>query len=377
MGKFSHIALATLLLAGALPAQAQSESTPLPPPELDEPNHRLCSREALFNCLDGVGSGATSLDTLRSHANGISRPRGAGSDEERAAAVARLGLPGRERGMAAGESMLGGWTVWGSYSRSDSEGTTTLAPYDANTDGFLVGVDRLIGERFVLGATVGYERTDSNTLFNGGSQDRDGYSVAVYGAWLINDVLSLDASAGYARITTDEDRLDPNNGRTLTADYDAERGFVTANLNAVKAFGPVVVGGRVGWLYTAESQDAFTERGCAPRQAGVCAARTVGERHVDLGQVYAGVDVGYGIGDFEPYAIAIYRNDLGRDDGASAGGLPGGVRPQPDDDDELQLGLGVRYFGGNGITGSLEWLRTNGRASYDDDAFSLTVRVPF
>ena len=89
------------------------------------------------------------------------------------------------------------------------------------------------------------------------------------------------------------------------------------------------------------------------------------------------MDLGYAVGEFEPYALFGYRNDLDSDDGASAGGLPGGVQTTVNDDDEWRGGLGLRYFGASGITGSLEWLRTLGLEKFDEDAFTMTLRVPF
>ena len=201
----------------------------------------------------------------------------------------------------------------------------------------------------------------------------------MYGALLINDVFSIDGGLGYGSAETDEDRIDTGSNRAgggatpgaaIQGNYDSDRAFGTINLNAVKAYGAWIVGARLGALHVVESQDGYSETGGTGR-------RTIGSRHVDLTQAYASLDVGYSLNAFEPYALVGYRNDLSRDDGSSAGGLPVGIRTQPNDDDDWQGGLGLRYFGTNGVTGSVEWLRTFGREKFDEDNVSLTVRVPF
>jgi hypothetical protein len=282
--------------------------------------------------------------------------------------------------MAAGSGAVGAWTVWGNGGFSTYASDVRQAPYDADGYTFLIGADRFFGQRFLAGFNLGYESTDTDTFYNGGGQDRDGLSVGVYGAFLINETFSFDIATGYAALDTDESRLDPGTsvrvgtsatpGAILLGNYDAQRAYFTANLNAVRTYGQWIVGARLGALHAVESQDAYTEIGGA-------GARSIRRRHIDLTQAYGSIDVGYAAGAFEPYAVLEYRNDLGRDDGNSAGGLPGGVRTQPTDDDEWQGGLGLRYFGGNGITGSLEWLRTEGRESFDNDSLNLNVRVPF
>lgn len=353
-------ALAAALLLGALPLSAAAQTI----------DPRRCSLDDRDACLDGVGSGVTSLDNLRLSGERISGSA-RGRDEEAAGAQARLGAPGR-RGMSAGEGYAAGWNLWASYAHSDSESDVRVAPYEATAHNLLFGADRLLGERWILGLALGYERTDTDTIFNGGTQDRDGYTVAPYAAFLINDVFSLDVSAGYTHLETDQTRIDPDAASPLpfiTSDFAAERGFVTSNLNATWLVGDWVIGAVAGFVHAAEIQDSYREQGGSSRRA-------VRSRRVELTQGYLGADLAYSLGAWEPYAVAMYRNDFSRQDGSGAGGLPAAVgSTQPDDDDELNLGLGVRYFGRGGLSGSLEWITTRGRSHFDDDTISLTLRL--
>jgi hypothetical protein len=110
----------------------------------------------------------------------------------------------------------------------------------------------------------------------------------------------------------------------------------------------------------------------------------VGDRDIDLTQGYIGLDVGYSFGKVEPYALAMYRKDLSRDSGNTAGGPggggpggPGGPGPGAvtisSDRDEFQLGLGVRFFG-ESVSGSIEWLTTEGRSQFDENSITGTLR---
>jgi len=349
--------------AGASPGPSPPpQQAPVKPePEPVEPDAARCSAAEFEFCLNGVSASVTSLDSLRVTGERVSARRSEATEEDRAAAR------GRTTGLAAGEG-FGAWSVWASYSRSSFESDVRVAPFDADLDSALIGADTLLGERLVVGLAAGYEATDADTQFNAGGQDTDGFTVAPYVAWLINDTFSVDLSAGYSTLSTDSDRVDPANGARLTADFDSERGFVTANLNGTWLAGRFVIGARVGMLHSGEIQDGYTE-------AGGPSVRTVRKRHVDLTQGYVGGDVAYALGAWEPYVTAVYRNDFASDDGSGAGGLPNAVgSTQPDDDDEFQLGLGVRYFGKR-VTGSFEWLTTEGREDFEDDTFTLTLRL--
>ncbi|MCZ6803019.1 MAG: hypothetical protein O7D86_03555 [Proteobacteria bacterium] len=53
-----------------------------------------------------------------------------------------------------------------------------------------------------------------------------------------------------------------------------------------------------------------------------------------------------------------------------------GAQPSNDDDDFL-LSAGVRYFGGHGISGNLEYSKRFDRDDFDEDRVGLSVRVDF
>jgi len=338
------------------------------------PQNQECSAQNPGNCLNGVGPAVTNPDATRVTAAQVAKQthRESVGDKEN---LAYFGNSARS-GLSAGDG-FSGFGVWGSFGLADfsadipiRSAVQPIASYDADQKSLFVGVDKLFMNALVLGVSLGYENTDIDTAYNGGNNDTDGYTVAPYAAYLINNTFSLDVAGGYSSLSTDTDRIDNVSGGTITGSFDANRWFVSGNLNASKAVGQWLLAGRVGLLYSDEDQDAYAE-------IGPNTARSIGKRHIDLSQVSFGFDVAYQAKQFEPYATFTYINDLGRDNGTKAGGLPGAVgATQPSDDDEVQAGLGVRYFGDQ-YSGTFEWTRTYGRDTFDADSFLFTLRADF
>ena len=323
-----------------------------------------CNRQTPTNCLDGVGAGVTSLDSLR-----VNLDIDATGADDAESIEGQASLSDRLRSRAAGDG-LSGWSVWGGYSYSDFE-SVTRAPYEATLHNFTIGTDTLFTDQFLFGVFASYEALNTDTTFNGGGQNVDGITAGPYFAYLFNDTFSADVSLGYSYLKTDQDRIDPADASTLAIDFSADRAFLVLNFNAVHYLGDVLLGGRVGYLYAREDQNGYTETG-GP------SARTVRDRRLTLGQAYIGGDIAYGLGNFEPYAHGVYRYDVTVNDGAAAGGLPGAFgNPQPQDPDEIEWGLGLRYFGFGGVTAQVEWMTTVGRELFDQDSVTFLLRMDF
>ena len=100
------------------------------------------------------------------------------------------------------------------------------------------------------------------------------------------------------------------------------------------------------------------------------------KRQIDLSQVIVSADLGYNFGDWEPYFMAAYYNDVSRDNDNSAGGLPGNFTSvQAGDDDEVQLSGGIRYYTTWGVTATFEYMSVQGRKNFDSDTFMFTLRA--
>lgn len=339
----------------------------------NEESHASCSAEDFGNCGNGVGPALTSGDSLKTSVLQLnSNTRSRNSDEN-------IALLTTDSGHSAGDG-FSNWSVWGSYNNSsfDSDlplnnalngngGTISEASYDADSYGFTVGADTLISSRFLAGLALGYENNDISTAYNGGDNESSGFTLSPYAAYLINDNFSVDVAAGYSSLDYDTDRIDNSNGSTIRGSFDSKRWFVASNLNASFNHQNWFFSGRVGYMHMEERQDAYSES-AAPT------TRSMRERRITLSQFITGIDVAYSVNSFEPYITASYVHDISRDEGEDAGGLPGNVNVTRDDDDEVQYGLGVRYFG-NDVSGTFEWSKTVGRANFNSNVWMLTLRT--
>jgi outer membrane autotransporter protein len=334
---------------------------------------RRCNAGDFEFCLDGVTSAVTSPDLVRvtgaRHAD-VLLDRERERDDTRG--IAFKDEEGRMvSGVMAGDLLGSGWGIWASYSFSDFESRNRIAPYDGDIHSVLFGIDRLFADRLVLGLAGGYETTHTDTFYNAGGQKTDGVTVAPYAAFLINEYFSIDASGGYSWLNNKTNRVHPGSFARLAADFDSGRWFAMTNLNAVYTTGNWTLGGRTGFLYAKENQEGYTETG------GV-GARTVDRRKVSIAQYIVGADIGYAFGAFEPYALFNYRYDISSRDGRDAGGLPDATgATRADDRDEFEVGVGVRYFGRQGLSGGVEWFKTLGRKQFDNHSVMATLRFDF
>ena len=370
--------LKPFLMAAALPAFVMTAPATLATEgELEE---RICNREDFAGCLNGVSSSVTNGAGLRmsgSALDDVARERAGKSVEQNTQAARR----GEQTGLNAGDGMGGSvFGLWGNYSYNDFDSDfafqgTSLA-YDADAHNVLGGFDRLFGERVLLGVAFGYQWLETDTRFNGGGQDSDGFTVAPYAAVLLSDIFSIDVSGGYSSLEYDQSRISPADGTGIEANFDSDRWFVATNLNAFLPVDRFIFGAKIGYLYTEEDQDAYLETGStASANAGLL--RTVASRNIDLEQLVVGGEIAYDAGNnFEPFFIAEYRNDLSRSNGNGAGGLPGNFTAvQAGDDDEVQLSAGFRYYTNWGVTTSFEYQRVEGHKDFDSNLYMLTLRT--
>lgn len=343
--------------------------------DVTEANQSLIILQNSTTCVDGVAGGAFASEGNRTIVSNLAGDMNSKDSDSNTAFYGESNL----KGLAAGDHFAG-WGFWGSASYTNFDGdnnleanTATLVPkviYDADTKSILVGADRFFTDRLVLGVAAGYEDTSVFTFFNGGNTESDGFTIAPYAAYLINDIFSVDAAIGYSSLDNDADRLELGTGSTLVADYDSDRYFASVNINAANTYNDWYLSGRVGYLYSYESQDGFTETG----STGGAGNRTVGERNVHISQFIVGGEASYNFGRQEPYLGAAYVHDLSRGIGRNAGGLPGGVAPDFDDDDEIQLNAGVRYFATN-FTAVLDLTHVVSRNNFDSTGVMFTFRT--
>ncbi len=272
------------------------------------------------------------------------------------------------QGQAAGDGLAYPVGVWASYQSSSFEDEFAATALDADSDTVFIGADVSPWPNTVFGVALGYESTDTSTLFNAGGQDSESFSVVPYAGILFSENvgvdfdLSVDFSVGYSRVDIDQFRVVPGTTTRVTSDTDAERWFVSANLTAGDSFGNLYLSGRVGVLAAWDETEGFTESD----------GTSVSDLRAELGQVRVGVDAAYLWGSFEPFVSATYELDYDREDILVASGAP-----HPNDDDGVLVSAGLRWYSSQAISASFEYNTMLGREDVDSDTYSFRLRAEF
>lgn len=263
-------------------------------------------------------------------------------------------------GLNAGDGIGVPYGVWGNYSYTGYENDLSTTAFDGSSHGFLGGIDFQVFQNTVLGVAVGYEIADIDTSFNNGNQDTDTITIAPYFGAILNDVLSVDFNIGYSRVDYKQYRTTA--GNRINSSPTADRWFGAFNLNAITFVDRWIIGGRVGMLYASSVIDDYTEdNGFA-----------VAESRTRVGTFSLAGDVAYSFNEWEPFLNIAYQYDYQLQEVVAASG------PQPaNDNDDILLTTGVRYFEKSGISGNLEYSKRLLRDNYDEDRISLTVRVDY
>ncbi|MEM7254537.1 MAG: autotransporter outer membrane beta-barrel domain-containing protein, partial [Pseudomonadota bacterium] len=262
------------------------------------------------------------------------------------------------QGLAAGDTFTVPVGIWGSGSYTDAEADGDDAPFDTKRYAFLGGVDVSLLENVLLGLAVGFDRTDTDTNFNRGEQTTDGFTFAPYFAARFLEHWSVDFSIGYSALDIDQFRLAPTTDERINSDLDAKRWFFSGNANYQRIFGNWILSGRTGITWARDDYDDFVESD----------GTRVEEDSLQLGQVRVGAEVAYAWGQFEPFISGTYENDYKR----SRANVSNAI-----DDTGGVIGFGLRFFGGNGISGTLEYNTVIGRDDYDEDSINFLFRAEF
>jgi hypothetical protein len=252
--------------------------------------------------------------------------------------------------------------AWASYSYTDFENEFTLTAFEGKRHGGLIGIDIIPWENSVWGIAGGYEKNDIETGFNRGEQDTDGYSVVSYFGALLTNTWSVDLSAGYTWLKTDQFRTDPLTNNRVSSSPDADRWFGAFNLNGLWIIDNWILGANAGALYARNTEDSFLESD----------GTMISSRTTRLSQVNAGGNVAYSFGNFEPFVRGSYEYDVN----ATDIGVVGPVQPSFDDDNFL-VGGGVRYFNNRGWSGIIEYYTRLDRKDYKEENLVFTFRGEF
>ncbi|CCQ72509.1 autotransporter outer membrane beta-barrel domain-containing protein [Magnetospira sp. QH-2] len=282
-----------------------------------------------------------------------------------------LGQGGKsgEIGLAGGDKNRG-MGVWlqGSFTAVEDDNASTA--FDGHIFTALVGIDKkLANDRLLLGLAAGYEMGDFDTTFNSGNLESSGFIVAPYLSFAINNVFSIDATAGYGMIDYDQDRADSVTNEVFKGETDADRFFGSLTLNATKTFKKKIeVTGNLGASYTNEDRDAFTETG----STGTTVA--VAKQSTKLGQAQLGVKVGYNLGKATPYIGVNGEYDFTK----SSDPTVASNQTQPDSSDYgARVALGATFALNKRVSGMLEGNYVFLRDNYKEYGGVAKIRFDF
>jgi len=270
-------------------------------------------------------------------------------------------LPGEfGSGIAAGDGSAG-MSGFLALSRSSAEDDFVSTAYDSDTNSLSFGADKSFGDSMTVGLSASYSSTDTTSTFNGGSTDTTGWSLSPYAAFVINDMVSIDASAGLSRSESDNTRVAA--GATITGTQDSSSRFAALNLNVSTWKGNVGLSGRAGYTYSNTDNDAFTESN----------GTAIASSSSTFKQISLGGQVSYYAGTVMPYAKLTYNRELGKDRIVVAAG-----QAQPSNDaDEVVLGGGLSIFGSGAMSGGLDISKTLSRSNFDGTAVSGSLSITF
>lgn len=261
-----------------------------------------------------------------------------------------------ETGLAAGSS-YDSLSAWGGYSRTEMDNESTLTAFDGHRNNIQGGFDFSPKENVIVGLSFGNESTSIETDFNKGDYDANGYTIAPYIAYLINDNSNVDLVVGYTGINVKQSRLDLA-GTQITSDFDADRLFVAGNVNLFKQFDRLDIGADLGFIWAKESQDSYSESN----------GNRIANRDIEIGQILAGANISYMINNyFQPYSRITYFRDVVSDDSVRS--------YSSSDNDDSVFSAGLRFYSDVGVTGNFEWTTRIGRENLDEDVYSFNVRV--
>jgi uncharacterized protein YhjY with autotransporter beta-barrel domain len=318
-----------------------------------------CDDENLSNCLDGVSGAVTAFDAVRVAFPKIKTRSSSNGEDETA-------LNNISSGLAAG-SLTGNYNIWANASYSEFESTFVIGSYEAERTGLLIGVDRMIGAKSVLGVAFGYEDLSTTTFYNGGSDSEDGFTIAPYYGVALTDTLTFDMSVGYSWLDHNQNRLRAD-GNRLFASYDADRLFGSINLSNAYVHSKLRMEANVGLNHAEENHDGYTETGPSPR--------TVRDRTISITQAELGFGVSQTYNNVTPYASIAFRKDLDSDEDAAAGGLPAGVIAHGDDDTEVEFIIGADIATRENIDISFSFNKLFSRDDFDKWGLDLSLRMP-
>jgi len=278
------------------------------------------------------------------------------------------GADGGLIGLSGGDKKRGiGVWVQGRFTSVEDDNAATK--FDGTVYDVLVGADKQIGKKALLGVAIGYEKSDLDTNYNNGNIDGDGWLVSPYLSLNVNKAVSLDLSGGYAWLEYDMNRRDTNNNETFTGNTDANRFWVNGQVNYDKVVKKALLGAFLGVNYSHEKRDAFSEAS----SNAVTGSVSHGASSTKLGQIRLGGTAEYNAGKVRPYVGLTAEYDYTKSKTVVAAN-----QAAPSDDDFGMVGrVGLNLVFSPSVSGVIEGSGSFLRDDYSEYSGLARLRVEF
>lgn len=271
----------------------------------------------------------------------------------------------------------------GQGSFGDQDGTSREPSFTFNTQGLTLGSDYRLSDNLVLGAALGYLRTDSD-IDAGGRVKMSGYSLSAFGSYYIGEKLYVDAIATYGWNGFDVTRKVALDDTTAVAKGDPDANQLTLSVSGGYnfSFGPLTVGPTAKVTYINVHIDAFQERG-----ADVFNLR-VNRQRVESLATDLGVQLSYAIntpwGVLLPLARAEWEHEFKGGSRLITGSLVAdplgttfGTPTDSPDRNYVNLAVGMTATLPRGVSAFAHYETVLGRANVTNHSFTAGVRFQF
>ncbi len=346
--------LSALVLSLSCSLVVAAQACPTCPDDLSQPGNNKGAQTVLL-----TGPAANNANTLSSMIGGF--VSGGGGSQNAGLDVKRYSLSGSTGAAAAPGGKA--WNVWGAYSYSDIAYQFSPLRSSGDVKVGLAGIDYTFDNNVILGVAAGYDRTDVDLNFSSGKLTGNGYTVAPYIGMLINKNFAIDATIGFGRTNVDTLATIPPSlgGGIVTGSTHSDRNLGSLGLTYREVFGAWTLTGRAGLLTVHDKLGAYT----------LSNGTFVPDGTVNLTQARLTAMAAYTVGSVTPYASISYINDLSRPDQAPIGGVAAA-----NDRDAWTPAVGVRFRFDNSLYGSVQY-SSEQRSEVRNNQFLINLGIRF
>ncbi|MDX1654318.1 MAG: autotransporter domain-containing protein [Candidatus Competibacteraceae bacterium] len=194
-----------------------------------------------------------------------------------------------------------GMYVQGSVGNGDKDATEQEAAFDYDSHGITVGADYRLNDQLIVGAAMGYSKTDGEFGDRGGDLQSEGFNLTAYSTWYRDEAFYLDATLMYGVTDYDQNRRLAYTaggipvGQLFHADYDGDQTMISLGGGNEFNRGPLTYGpvGRLEYLRT--RIDGLDETASRPDQAGAAWAVNTEDQTVHSLTTSLGGQVSYAV----------------------------------------------------------------------------------